>query len=99
MSVNKHRPHVFVLPEDDANRQMAKGFELGLDPSIMRSIQVLEAAGGWEAVLNRFASDHVADMEKYPGRHMVLLIDFDGKTDRLSYATGKILGHLRERVF
>lgn len=28
MSVNRARPHVLVLPEDDANRQIAVGFEL-----------------------------------------------------------------------
>jgi hypothetical protein len=28
MSVNKNRPHIFVLPEDDANRQLANGFFL-----------------------------------------------------------------------
>ena len=30
---------------------------------------------------------------------MVLLFDFDRKADRLSYATGKIPEHLRDRVF
>lgn len=28
MSVNKERPHVLILPEDDANRQLANGFQL-----------------------------------------------------------------------
>jgi hypothetical protein len=28
MSVNRNRPHVFVLPEDDANLQLATGFVL-----------------------------------------------------------------------
>jgi hypothetical protein len=99
MSVNKHRPHVVVLPEDDANRQLAIGFVLELDPSVLRNIQVLEVAGGWKVLLNRFESDQVADMAKYPDRYMVLLIDFDGKAERLSYATGKIPAHLRDRVF
>jgi hypothetical protein len=26
MSANKYKPHVVVLPEDDANRQLANGF-------------------------------------------------------------------------
>ena len=99
MSVNKHQPHVLVLPEDDANRQLAKGFALELDQSAGRSIQVLEVAGGWFEVLNRFESDQVADMEKYSARHMVLLFDFDRKADRLSYAMGKVPEHLRDRVF
>lgn len=28
MSVNKYKPHVFVIPEDDADRQIADGFVL-----------------------------------------------------------------------
>jgi hypothetical protein len=59
VSVNKHLPHVFVLPEDDANRQLAKGFELQIDPSRLRRIQVLPAAGGWNEVLKSFLADHV----------------------------------------
>ncbi len=32
MSVNKYKPHVLILPEDDADRQIANGFctELGV---------------------------------------------------------------------
>ncbi len=26
MSANKHRAHLYLLPEDDANRQIANGF-------------------------------------------------------------------------
>jgi hypothetical protein len=81
MSVNKARPHVFVLPEDDANRQLAKGFHLQVDAARQRQMQVLEEAGGWIEVLNRFKSDHVGQMGKYKDRFMVLLIDFDGRKD------------------
>ena len=43
MSVNVYNPHVLVLPEDDANRQIANGFLL--EPSIKhRNIQVLTPA-------------------------------------------------------
>lgn len=66
MSVNKYLPHVFVLPEDDANSRLANGFQLGLDPSVLRSIQVLPEAGGWTEVLDRFESDHVTGLDKYP---------------------------------
>jgi hypothetical protein len=33
--VNRYLPHVLVLPEDDANRQIANGFVLDLDPSVL----------------------------------------------------------------
>jgi hypothetical protein len=98
MSVNKYRPHVFVLPEDDANSDLANGFQL--DPSLVTGrMHVLPVAGGWNEVLERFCSDHIAEMDRYPDRFMVLLIDFDGRTDRFDYAKKKIPEQLKERVF
>ncbi len=98
MSVNKFKPHILVLPEDDANRQLANGFLL--DPYLLnRNIQVLQEAGGWTQVLERLNSDHVVGMDRYPGRLMVLLIDFDGDEARLTRAKAGIPGHLAERVF
>jgi len=98
MSVNKYQPHLLVLPEDDANRQLANGFLLDQSLSTRR-IQVLEEVGGWSQVLDRFLSDHVVDMDRYPGRSMVLLIDFDGKQERLNDAKARIPEHLTGRVF
>jgi len=98
MSVNKYQPHVLVLPEDDANRQLANGFSL--DPLLIdRRIDILEVAGGWTNVLDRFRSDHVSEMDRYPQRFMVLLIDFDERHDRLEAAKDTIPDHLAERVF
>jgi hypothetical protein len=99
VSVNKRRPHVFVLPEDGANRQLARGFQLEVDWTRQRQMQVLEEAGGWMAVLERFDSDHVAGMESNAQRFMVLLIDLDGKQARLQDVKGKIPVHLTDRVF
>jgi len=85
MSVNRYLPHVLVLPEDRANSQLANGFLL--DEALMtRRIQVLEEAGGWTEVLDRFTLDHIGGMDAYPERVMVLLIDFDGQEDRLDRA-------------
>jgi hypothetical protein len=99
MSVNKYQPHILVLPEDDANRQMANGFLLDLDQAVLTRIRVLEEAGGWTEVLGRLNSDHVAGMERYTERLMVLLIDFDGREARLQDANARIPSHLTERVF
>lgn len=90
MSVNKHRPHVFVLPEDDADRQLAKGFQKDVDSNRYHQMQVLPEAGGWTEVLERFKSDHVIEMDRYPHRFMVLLIDFDDREDRLDIAKAAI---------
>jgi len=99
MGANKALPHVHVLPEDDANRQLAKGFSLSLDESVSRQFQVLNPAGGWTKVLERFKSDHVGGMDKYQNRFLVLLFDFDGVEGRLEKAEGYIPAHLRDRVF
>jgi hypothetical protein len=87
MTVNKYQPHVFVLPEDDANRQLANGVDLTLST---RQFQVLTPAGGWARVCDIFASVHVAAMEKYTDRFMVLLIDFDGNEDRAKIIKSRI---------
>lgn len=98
MSVNRHQPHVYVLPEDDANRQVANGFLL--DPSLVDSrIRVLEEAGGWKETLDRFCSIYAAEMDRFPARFMVLIIDLDGKLDRLDLAKRRVPEHLADRVF
>ena len=98
MSVNKYQPHVLVLPEDDANRQLANGF-LKDGSVLVRNIQVLEEVGGWTAVLERFKADHVIEMERNPRRFMVLLIDFDEQAATLDAAKAAIPSHLTDRVF
>lgn len=81
MSVNHARPHVLVLPEDDADRQLANGFLQ--DPSIKtRVIQVLPPAGGWGKVRKEFLELHISKLKEYPERHLVLLIDFDEKPEQ-----------------
>lgn len=100
MSVNKERPHVFVLPEDDANRQLANGFFL--DPSFWNrgtSFHVLIEAGGWTYVRDCFISVHIREMEKYPERFMILLIDFDNRLERLIEMKEAIPANLIDRVF
>jgi hypothetical protein len=96
MSVNKYSPHLLVLPEDDANRQLANGFDVAL---AKRQFQILEEAGGWRRVYESFISDHIVPMQRNPRRFMILLIDFDGNTDRLEAIKSKIPEDLLPRVF
>ncbi len=99
MSVNKFLPHVLILPEDDANRQLANGFHLALEPPFIRRVQVLTEVGGWINVRDRFISDHVFEMKKYPNRYMVLLIDCDGRENRLQEVKDVVPPELTGRVF
>lgn len=97
MSVNKYHPHLYVLPEDEADRDLANGFHLEIDQ--IGQMQVLPIVGGWRKVLERFQSDHIGGMKRYPQRYIVLLIDFDGQKDRFNEANEAIPNDLRDRVF
>ena len=96
--MNKNRPHLLVLPEDDANRQLANGFQL--DHSLdTRRMQVLKEAGGWRVVVDLFRNEHVPEMDRNPNRFVVLLLDFDRKEDRLNSVKAEIPERLVDRVF
>jgi len=99
MSVNKDRPHVLVLPEDEANRQLAEGFHLEVDWTQQRQMQILPVAHGWKKVLNLFKMVHVVEMNRYPHRFMILLIDLDNKEERLEEAKAVIPSQLKDRAF
>ncbi|HZS47196.1 MAG TPA: hypothetical protein VFC63_19135 [Blastocatellia bacterium] len=100
MSVNKNQKHVQILPEDEANRQIARGFILQLDSEYQRQIQMLPVAGGWKRVLEEFNSLHAKEMDRYDKRYMILLIDFDDKIEeRRKVAESYIQRHLADRVF
>jgi len=99
MSVNRERPHVFVLPEDDANLQLAIEFQAQVDLNRQRQMYVLAVADGWTRILDLFESVHIAEMDRHPCRFMVLLIDCDGKANRLEKAKSVIPDHLIDRVF
>ena len=73
MALNRHRPHLLVLPEDDATRSLANGF---VDAST-GPIQVLVPVRGWPHVLAEFQRTYVEHLRKYSQGHLVLLIDFD----------------------
>lgn len=76
MAVNRYSDHVLVVPEDDANRQLANGFitHFSVKP---RAIQVLNPEGGWLKVLSKFQNLLIEDLRNYPKMHLVLLVDFD----------------------
>jgi hypothetical protein len=95
--MNKFKPHLLVLPEDDANRQIAVGFLL--EPALrLRSIQILPPARGWLAARDRLLA-LLPEMARYPGRILVLLVDFDGRPDRAGEVMAGVPEDLRARIF
>lgn len=97
MSVNRGRPHLMVLPEDDANRELANGFHLGC--GAIRQFQVLPPAGGWTKAVDSLHAVHVRELRRNPLRSLVLLIDFDRDSSRRGLVRERIPRDLAERVF
>ncbi|SKB12232.1 conserved hypothetical protein [Planktothrix sp. PCC 11201] len=98
MRINRHLLHILILPEDDANRQIANGFILNRNVN-GTVIQVLPHDRGWENLLETFINDHLPKIRQFQERRMVLLIDFDKREDRFSYVQSYIPDDLIERVF
>jgi len=98
MSANHYRPHVLILPEDDANRDMVIGFRRNLAMDF-RQVQVEDVAGGWLELLELFESVYVREMDRRPIRRMVLSIDLDDDLGRLQGARARVPEHLSHRVF
>lgn len=99
MSVNAYTPHLLVLPEDDANKDIANGFLL--DSRVWpRKIQVLPPAGGWSKTIDCAAKEHAQGMQNFPERRLLLLIDFDNDVvNRLAIVIAKIPPAFYSRVF
>jgi len=96
MSVNPYRPHLLIVPEDDALHLIATGFRLRVP---FARIRVADIAGDRDALYEQFVNKELTDLKKFPSRVLVLLTDFDnggGRHDDIRSATPK---DLRERVF
>lgn len=97
--MNRYSPHVYVIPEDDCDRQLADGFVLHDQVKTPR-IQVIPPAGGWREVLKKFQTEYIRRLREDPQGHVVLLIDFDGVygTRRTEFEQA-IPDDLKARVF
>jgi hypothetical protein len=97
--MNKYALHVYVIPEDDRDRQIADGFVLHHQVKDAR-ILVVPPAGGWPEVIKTFRDDYVKFLRNYRLAHVVMLIDFDGHVDeRRVQVEQQIPDDLKERVF
>lgn len=97
--MNKYKPHVYVIPEDDRDRQIAQGFVLH-DQVKDANIQVLPVAGGWGKVLDTFCSEYIQVLHNFKEAHVVMLIDFDDRiADRRARIEKEIPEDCKGRVF
>lgn len=96
MAVNRYRPHLLVLPEDDATRSLAVGF---VDATVGQ-MEVRRPARGWAHVREEFINSHVQELRRFKECHLVLLIDFDDDfTNRMSEFQKVIPIDIADRVY
>lgn len=98
IAVNEYRPHVYVIPEDDADRQFAAGFELDFR-LVPRAMQIMPVAGGWEKVIAKILADYVPKVRSNPYTHIVGIIDCDNRPDRIAELLSRIPADVRDRIF
>ncbi len=97
--MNKYKFHVYVVPEDDADRQIADGFILHHEVNDTR-IKVVPPAGGWSKVLKTLQDEYIPTLRNYPLAHVVMLIDFDDEVVvRKDIFEREIPDDLKARVF
>lgn len=81
MSINKYQPHAIIVPEDDANRQLAVGF-LNCHDVIAKNVQIVPPLRGWQNVLNELENKFLPSLPSYTQRIVIALIDFDDNYER-----------------
>ena len=97
--MNRYASHVYVIPEDDRDRQLADGFVLHHQVKDAR-IQVVPPAGGWAKVLETFCDEYVPKLRDYPKSHIIMLIDFDNHVEeRTALFDAEIPAEFKSRVF
>jgi hypothetical protein len=96
--MNKYDDHLFVLPEDDANRQLADGF---VGHHLLRDtrVQVMPICGGWKHVLKTFEDEYVQALRNRPRGRLIMLIDFDESGSRRAEFEAAVPADLKDRVF
>ncbi len=97
--MNKQKEHLYIIPKDDADRQIAIGFIEHYAVDGLR-VQVMPPAGGWSNVLGLFTDEYAPLLSNNHRSYVVLLIDFDGHVnDRKVKFEGEIPAGLKPRVF
>ena len=98
MSVNKYQPHVYVIPEDRANEQIANGFLL--HDQVTKQIQVLPCADGWPGVIEKFRIEYIPHLTTYKHGYVIALIDCDNKYEsRMDRFNEAVPDELKNRAF
>lgn len=96
--MSEYQPVVFVVPEDRANLDVANGFLL--DPGVrLRAVKLARVARGWTAVREELLGSIAPKLRQNTRAFAVLLVDFDGQTNRREMVLSGLDPSLADRVF
>ena len=98
MTVNRYKPHLLIVPEDDANKDLALGFFRGAWDIKARSFYVEDVAGGWGSARDRLGS-LCEKMKQDRFRHVLVLVDFDQSATRREEVLRDVPEECRDRVY
>jgi hypothetical protein len=98
VSANKYTPHLIVIPEDQAVREIVNGFSTCLDAN-ERQFSVYDLARGWERGKEILLDLSKGYMREYPHSYAILIVDFDRNAHRGSEIKNQVPEGVRDRVF
>lgn len=97
--MNKFTRHIWLIPEDDANRQIANGFIHHHEVN-ENQIKIMPPAGGWVKVLEQFKDEYIQVLRNNQNAHLVMVIDFDNRyANRFAEFNNSIPEDIKSRVF
>lgn len=101
--MNKYKPNLLILCEDAINRDIAKGFILGLhdlhgflNPSPIETHH--ELAAGWCKAIDNLENSWINKLQDNPNLFLLVLIDSDGRMDRIQEIKSKLPNDLINRI-
>lgn len=110
MSCNAYKPHLLILPEDEATQDLANGFQQAANVND-RAIQILPFSRGYRDVLAKLKESHISGLRQFQERRILLVIDFDDEgsesraelsniTRRMNYIKDEVIPKdLIDRIF
>ena len=95
--MNKFKPHLFIAPEDDADRQIAVGFQMHLEAK--GEMQIVDVARGWLKVVGVIKDEYVPLLKNNLNSHVLGIIDCDKDADRIAEQLENFPEDIRNRIF
>jgi len=97
LSVNRGKPYLLIIPEDDDDRAFAEGAR-GALPAM--NVKIVANSNGWPKIEKLLAGVYNKRLRANANEHLLILIDFDTKGQkRYDKVFGWVPEDVKDRVF